>query len=111
MSILIKHDELLEKCSEIQEKVKNSNKKEFDSKPAYNEKYIKAKIKSNNGQINTVSYNNKIPRKGSQFICLLVILINSVFRGSKNHYPQMFLEECKYVVKEKKITKYIINNI
>ena len=67
MSILIKHDELLEKCNEIQGKVKNSNKKEFDSKPVYNKKYIKAKIKSNNGKINTVSYNNKIPRKGSQF--------------------------------------------
>ena len=93
MFILIKHDELLEKCNEIYEKVKNSNKKEFDSEPVYNEKYIKAKIKSNNGKINTVSYKNKIPRKVSQFICSLVILINSVFRASKNYYHQLFLEE------------------
>ena len=35
---LIKDDELLEKCNEFWEKVKNSIKKEFDSEPGYNEK-------------------------------------------------------------------------
>ena len=33
MSFLIKDDELLEKCNEIWEKLKNSIKKEFDSEP------------------------------------------------------------------------------
>ena len=46
MSFLIKDDELLEKYDEIWEKVKTSIKKEFDSEPVYNEKYLKAKIKS-----------------------------------------------------------------
>ena len=45
-SFLIKDDKLLEKYNEIWEKVKNSIRKEFDSKPVYNEKYLKAKIKS-----------------------------------------------------------------
>ena len=35
---LIKDDELLEKYNEIWEKVKNSIKKELESKPVYNEK-------------------------------------------------------------------------
>ena len=39
------------------------------------------------------------------------ILIDSVFRTGKNFYPQMFLKECKYVFKEKKIPKYIIDEI
>ena len=34
-----------------------------------------------------------------------------VFRTGKNYYPQVFLEECKYVVKEKKISEYITDNI
>ena len=46
-------------------KVKNSIKKEFDSKPGSNEKYLKAKIKSYNGKINTNFHNNKIPREGN----------------------------------------------
>ena len=93
--------------NEIWEKVKNIIKKGFDSEPVYNEKYVKAKIKSYNGKISTNFHNNKIPKEGSQFICLLVILINSVFRTNKNYYPQVFLEEYKYVFKEKKIPKYI----
>ena len=76
----------------------------------YNEKYPKAKIKSYNGKINTNFYNDKIPKEDSQFICLSVILIDSVFRTSKNYYPQLFLEECKYVIKEK-ISEYITDNI
>ena len=69
MSFLTKHDKLLEKYNEIQEKVKNSIRKEFDSKPVYNEIYLKAKIKSYSGKINTNFYNNKIPREGSQIKC------------------------------------------
>ena len=68
----------------------------------YNGKYLKAKIKSYNGKINANFHDNKIPKEGSQFICLSVILIDSVFRTGKNYYPQVFLEECKYVIKEKK---------
>ena len=98
---MIKDDELFEKFNEIWENVKNSIRKEFESKLVYNEKYLKAKTKSYNGKINTNFQNNKIPREGSQFICLSVILIDSVFRTGKHYYPQVFLEECKYVVKEK----------
>ena len=50
MTFLIIGNELLEKCNEIWEKVKNILKKEFDSEPVYNEKYIKTEIKSYNGK-------------------------------------------------------------
>ena len=39
------------------------------------------------------------------------MLIDFVFRTGKNYYPPVFLEECKYIVKEKKIPKYIIDDI
>ena len=84
---MIKDDELLEKYNEIWEKVKNNIKKEFDSEPVCNKKYLKAKVKSYNGKINTNFHNNKLPKEGSQFICLSVILIDSVFRTGKIYYP------------------------
>ena len=34
-----------------------------------------------------------------------------MFRTSKNYYPQVFLKESKYIVKEKKIPRYIIDDI
>ena len=58
MSFLIKDYELLEKYNEIWEKVKNTNKKEFNSEPVYNEKYLKAEIKSYNGKIKINFHNN-----------------------------------------------------
>ena len=38
-------------------------------------------------------------------------MIGSVYRTGKNYYPQVFLEECKYVAKEKKIPEYISDDI
>ena len=79
----------------MEKKVSNIIKKEFDSNPIYNEKYIKTKIKSYNGKINTNFHNNKTPKEGSQYICLSVILIDSVYKKDKSYYPQLFLEELK----------------
>ena len=52
-----------------------------------------------------------MPKEDSKYICLSVILIDSVFRTGKNYYPHVFLEECKYVVKQEKIPKYIMEDI
>ena len=111
ISFLIKDDELLEKYNEIWEKVKNSIKKYLDNEPVYHEKYINAKIKSYNEKINTNFHNNRIPKEGSEFICLSVVLINSILRAGKKYYPQVFLEDCKFVVKEKKMPENITNDI
>ena len=35
-----------------------------------------------------------------------MILIDFVFKTGKNYYPQVLLEECKYVVKEKQIPDF-----
>ena len=82
--------------------MKNSIKKEFDSEPKYNEKYLKAKIKFCNVKIKTNFYNNKTLKEGSELFCLSVILIDSVLRTDKNYYFQVFLEECKILLKKKR---------
>ena len=46
-----------------------------------------------------------MPKESSQCVCLSVILVDSVLRTGNNYYPQVFLQECKYVVKEKKGVK------
>ena len=38
-------------------------------------------------------------------------MISFVFRRGTNYYPQVFLEECKYVVKKKTIPEYITEDI
>ena len=38
-------------------------------------------------------------------------MIESVFKIGKNYYPQVFLEKCKYIFKEKKLIRYITDDI
>ena len=56
------------------------------SEPVYNEKYLKAKIKSYNGKTKTNFPNNKIIKEGSQCIFLIC---NS---------DRLFLEQVKIIV-------------
>ena len=72
---LTKDAELLEKYNETREKVKNNTKKEFESESAFNNKYLKAKLKSYQGKISTNFHNNEISKERSQFISLSVIYL------------------------------------
>ena len=38
-------------------------------------------------------------------------MIDLVYGTSKNYYPSVILEECKYVAKEKKMSEYITDDI
>ena len=101
ISFLIKNDELLEKYNEIWEKVKDSLKREFDSKPVYNKKYLKAKTKYYNGRINTNFHNNKIPKEDSQYLCLSVILIILLLGEIKIFIPRCFQMNANMLLKKK----------
>ena len=46
---------------------------------------------------------NKIPKDNEYCTCLLVILLGSIFVNSnKEDYPQIFLEEWKYMTQKEK---------
>ena len=42
---------------------------------------------------------------------VLSISIGSIYKKDKNYYPQVFLEEFKYVVTVKKTSKFITDNL
>ena len=41
-------------------------------------------------------------KEGSHCVCLSLTLIGSIFKIGKKYYSQVFLEECKYTIKDKK---------
>ena len=73
-------------------------------------KYLKTKIKSYGDKININFQNDEIP-KGFHCVFLSVMMLGSVFKMGKNYFPQVFLEECKYIVKEKKMRKFINDDL
>ena len=107
-SINIKYEKILIKYLKILNKVKSLIKKELNSEPLYNDKNIKTKIKIWNDKVYTNFQHNKIPKGNEHCACLSVILLDSIFVNSNNeYYPQIFLEECKYAIKDRKIVNTI----
>ena len=45
-------------------------------------------------------------KENAHYTCIACITIDSVMRRKKN-YPQLYLEECKYRKKKKKMSKFI----
>ena len=73
-----------------------------------NDKYIKTKIKIYNNRVYTNFQHIKIPKDNEYCVCLSVILLDSIFVNSdKEYYPQIFSEECKYTLRNKKIVNTI----
>ena len=93
---------MLEKYNKIWGKFTNFIEKRFDSDSVFNDKYLKTKIKNYEEKIITKFQDDKKPKEGSQHICVMVILIHSVFKIGKNYYLEMLLEDSKDVVKEEK---------
>ena len=105
MNHLVKDEKILKKYLKIWNKIKSLIKKELNSEPVYNDKYIKTKIKIYNDKVYTNFQHNKIPKDNEYCACLSVILLDSIFVNSnKEYYPQIFLE-CKYIIKDRKIYK------
>ena len=103
MSFKVVDNKLLRKYNKIWEKISNLMNIEFDSEPVYgdNDKYRKRKMKIYEDRVNTNFQGKKVPKENASYKCLSLILPDSVIRVNKKYYPQRFLEECKYIIKNK----------
>ena len=68
---------------------------------------MKTKEKTFSGVINILFSENKIPKKGNHYISIAVICIDSVLKADKRGYPQVYLEQCKYKIKRRKMIDFI----
>ena len=51
--------------------------------------------------------NKEIPKENAPCKCLSIIILASVIETDEKYYPQIFLEECKYVQEKIKFKNYI----
>ena len=107
MSFLIKDDEVWEKYEQIWDVIKNKLGIKFHSKPIYEQKYLKAKVREFDGVIKTNFLGNDMPKENMHYTCIACITIDSVMRIDKKNHPQVYLEECKYRVKKIPMSRFI----
>ena len=88
MSFLIKDNKLWQEYQQIWDVIKNKLSIKFHSKPVYEYRYLKAKVREFDGVI-------KINYLGNDYDLY-----------NKNH-PQVYLEECKYKVKKAQMPRFI----
>ena len=72
MSFSIKDDEVWEKYENIWDFIKNKLSIKFHSKPIYEQKYLKAKVREFDG--------NDMPKENMHYTCIACIAIDIVMR-------------------------------
>ena len=109
MSFKVNDKQLLKNYNKIWKKIEELMNIDFKSKFVYgnDDKYIKTKIKIYATSIITNFHKNKMPKGKAPCKCLSIIRIDSVIKANKKYYPQILLEECKYIQEKIKTENYI----
>ena len=109
MSFRVNNKQLLKNYNKIWKTIEELMNINFESRPVYgdNDKYIKTKTKIYAGSTITNFHKNKIPKEKAPCKCLSIIMLDSVIKTNKKYYPQILLEECKYVQEKIKTENYI----
>ena len=86
----VRHDNVLDKYNKIWNVIKNKLNIKFHSKPVYNQKYLKVKVKEFDGVIKTNFLGNEVPKENMHYTCIACITIDSVMRIDKKNHPQVY---------------------
>ena len=113
LSFKIEDDEVYIKYNNIWNKVKEllGNIK-LSSDVIYDDQYIKTKVKTFN-MVKTLFSDDIIPEEKVECECISFISADSVLKIDIKYDPQVYLEQCKYKVKERKtkiITDYDLDS-
>ena len=71
------------KYNKIWDLIKNKQSIKFHSKPVYDQKYLKAKVREFDGEIKTNILGNEVPKENMHYTCIVCITIDSVIRINK----------------------------
>ena len=80
MSFFVTDDNVLDKYNEICGLIKKKLKIKFYSEPAYDEKYLKTKVREFDGVIKTNFLGNGVPKENMHYTCIACITIDSVIK-------------------------------
>ena len=61
--------------------------------------------------INTLFSGDEIPKERNHYICIAAIYIDSVLRVDRKNYPQVYLEQCKYKTRKRKLVDFIDDEV
>ena len=113
VSLRVDDSKLFKKYCKIWKTIKGLLGIEFNSEPVYGDtdSYIKTKVKMYDNRINTNFQGKEVPKEDSSYKCLSLLMLDSVVKVGKKYYPQVFLEEYKYIKRKNKMFNYINDDL
>ena len=107
MSFKIEDDEVYLKYNKMWNKIKDLlSGIRLSNDIIYNDQYIKTKAKTFK-MVKTLFDNDEIPEEKIEHECIPCISVDPVLKLEKMYYPKVYLEQCKYKTKERKIKNLI----
>ena len=107
MPFMIKDDKVWVKYDKIWNVIKDKLGIKFHSKPVYEYKYLRVKVRVFEGIIKTNFLGNGVPKENMHYTCITCITIDYVMRIDKKYFPQVYLKECKYIIKRIQMPRFI----
>ena len=83
MSFLIKDNEVWEEYQQIWDMIEDKLGIKFHSKPVYEYKYLKAKVREFDGMIKANFLGNDMPKENMHYTCIACLTIDSVMKMNK----------------------------
>ena len=113
MSLRVDNNKLFKKYCKIWRTISGLLEIELDSEPVYSDtdSYIKTIVKLYDNRVNTNFQDKEVPKKDASYKCLSLIMLDSVVKVERKYYPQVILDECKYVKIKNNMMNYINNDI
>ena len=111
MSFKIEDESVYLKHTEIWNKIKDILNVKFHSQLIFDDKYIKNKVKTFNNMINTLFLGDEISKERIHHVCIAATCNDSVLRVDKKNYPQVYLEQCKYKTRKRKLVDFIDDEV
>ena len=103
MSFKIEDDEVYIKYNSIWNKIKKLlGGIKLSSNVIYDDQYIKTQVKTLK-TVKTLFSDDTIPEERVKCECISCISVDSLLEIEKKWYSQIYLEQCKYKIKERKI--------
>ena len=106
ISFLSEDEEIIIKYDKIWIKKTKTYGLKLDSQSVYDKKCIKTKLKTYDDQVNTVIPDKEIPKEKTHYSCITAICIEFVQKLNEENYHQVYLEQCRYKQKKKKLIDF-----
>ena len=101
MSFQIEDESVYSKYNSTWNKIKDLLGVKFRSEPICDDSYINTKVKTFSESIKTTFSGGEILKERVEYKCIACISVDSVLKINGNYYPQVYLEQCKYKLRNR----------